>query len=154
MDAFEEEYGQPEGYFTMAIVDTRLASGVGLKMFRQEICEMKRHFVRREFRALGIGFQLCRSIVEKARTIGYTSIRLYTLERLKKANRLYTWMEFEKILHIASIQIQVPDSLSTYWNVHRKCNGHVDPFRDHRPSSIKWLFNWIVISVVYQWYLH
>ena len=97
METFEKEYGPPKGCFMIAMIDTRLAGGVGLRKFRQGICEMKRLYVRREFRDLGIGYQLCRLVVEKARTIGYTSMRLDTLERLKEANRLYTRMGFEKI---------------------------------------------------------
>jgi GNAT superfamily N-acetyltransferase len=66
-------------------------------MFQKDICEMKRLYVCREFRGLGIGYRLCRSIIAKARTIGDKGMRLDMLERLEEANRLYTRMGFEEI---------------------------------------------------------
>ena len=77
---FEEElrtlpgrYELPEGRLHLAYVDDRLAGCIALRKLEDGICEMKRLYVRDEFRGSdrprhcdvvhgGLGFRLCRTL--------------------------------------------------------------------------------------------
>ncbi|MEW6511132.1 MAG: GNAT family N-acetyltransferase [Bacteroidota bacterium] len=62
-----------------------------------EIAELKRLFVRPGNRGRGIGMALCRTALDRARTEGYTRVRLDTLPDMHDARRLYTALGFRKI---------------------------------------------------------
>jgi GNAT superfamily N-acetyltransferase len=62
-----------------------------------EICEMKRLYVRLPFRGLGIGRALAEAVIEQARKIGYTLMRLDTVPAMKIARALYQSLDFKQI---------------------------------------------------------
>lgn len=89
---FEEEikalpgkYGPPKG----ALVDNKEAGCVALRKISENICEMKRLYVRDYCRGLGIGNKLISIIIEEARKLNYSYMRLDTLPTMKKAQELY-----------------------------------------------------------------
>lgn len=97
MDRFEQEYGLPDGCYLIAVVHENLAGGVGLRKFKNDICEMKRLYVIDEFRRKEIGRKLCEALIQRAGALGYKKMRLDTLERLDRANRLYEKLGFYDI---------------------------------------------------------
>ena len=97
MDHFEQEYGPPHGCYLIAKIGNRLAGGVGLRYLVEDICEMKRLYVFDEFKGQGIGRRLCETLIQKARILGYKKMRLDTLGRLDRANRLYQKLGFYNI---------------------------------------------------------
>ena len=97
MAQFEQEYGPPKGCYLLAMIGNRLAGGVGLRYLVKDICEMKRLFVRDEFKKKAVGRRLCETLINKARVLGYKKIRLDTLGRLEQANRLYQKLGFYDI---------------------------------------------------------
>lgn len=101
---FEEElntlpgkYAEPEGCIILASVEDVPAGCVALRKINNEICEMKRLYVRNQFRSLGLGKKLANSIIEKARELGYEYIRLDTLPTMKRAQEMYREMGFYEI---------------------------------------------------------
>ena len=58
---------------------------------------MKRMYVYDTYQGLGIGRQLCEAIIESARQLGYTHMRLDTLSWLKAAVKLYASYGFIEI---------------------------------------------------------
>jgi ribosomal protein S18 acetylase RimI-like enzyme len=92
-----DNYGPPEGCVLLAFYKDNLAGCVGLRKFKAGICEMKRLYVRPEFRRKKIGTALSKSIIEAACKIGYRYMRLDTLPQMKEAITLYQSLSFKEI---------------------------------------------------------
>ena len=60
----------------------------------EDVCEMKRLYVRPAFRGGGIGKQLAEAIIAEARQIGYAMMRLDTVPKLEAATRMYESLGF------------------------------------------------------------
>ncbi|HEV2389096.1 MAG TPA: GNAT family N-acetyltransferase [Nitrososphaerales archaeon] len=98
MAAFPAPYNRPHGRVFLAM-DGREAIGVvGVRRLSGLTCELKRMYVRPEFRGLGIGRKLAGRAIEEARDIGYVRMRLDTLSRLKEAVSLYASLGFREIV--------------------------------------------------------
>jgi len=95
------KYAPPSGALFVAYVPAEgrsLSAGcAALRRLSSGICEMKRLFVRPEYRGLGIGRLLAGRTIEEARALGYKAMRLDTLARLKGAVALYRSLGFERI---------------------------------------------------------
>lgn len=91
------DYASPGGCLLLAYADQKPAGCVALRKIDPEICEMKRLYVRPEFRKTGSGRILAEAIIKKARTIGYRKMRLDTLPSMINARRLYTSLGFREI---------------------------------------------------------
>jgi ribosomal protein S18 acetylase RimI-like enzyme len=59
-----------------------------------DICEMKRMYVRPEFRQMRMGRQLGDALIEVAREAGYGVMRLETTKFMDKAISLYSSLGF------------------------------------------------------------
>lgn len=101
---FEEElktlpgkYGPPHGALILALVEGKAAGCVALRKISENICEMKRLYVRQCYRGLGIGRRLIYIIIEYAKKMNYQYIRLDTLPTMKEAQVLYTSLGFYDI---------------------------------------------------------
>lgn len=93
----EERYGCPSGRIYTAYCDDVLAGCIALKRLDAQTCEMKRLFVRPEFRGKHLGKQLIETILSDAKEIGYSSMVLDTLLFLEDAIRMYRSYGFYEI---------------------------------------------------------
>ncbi|UWD48020.1 GNAT family N-acetyltransferase [Clostridioides difficile] len=91
------KYKKPLGSLILAFVDENLAGCVALKKLEDDVCELKRLYVRDKFRGLKIGKILLEEIVKEAKKIGYTYMRLDTLPSMKSAQGLYEKVGFYDI---------------------------------------------------------
>ena len=92
------DYAPPEGRLLLAQYDEQLAGCVALHRLEPKICEMKRLYLRPQFRGKGLGRALAERIVAEARQIGYERIRLDTVEPvMKDAVAMYRRLGFREI---------------------------------------------------------
>jgi putative acetyltransferase len=97
--ALPGEYAPPEGRLLLAEVDGRPAACIALHRFGDEgTCEMKRLYVRPEFRGRAVGRSLVARLIEEARKIGYRRMRLDTVAgEMEAAIALYRSFGFREI---------------------------------------------------------
>ena len=102
---FEEElanllgkYAPPDGRLYLAYVDEELAGCIALRKFEDDVCEMKRLFLRKNARGYGLGKELIEKLIDEALAIGYAKMRLDTYPpKMGKAVKLYESHGFRPI---------------------------------------------------------
>ncbi|HLY77359.1 MAG TPA: GNAT family N-acetyltransferase [Thermoplasmata archaeon] len=90
-------YRPPEGALYLATVGREAAGCTGVRRIQPHVCELKRLYVRPDYRGWGIGRRLTRAALNGARTLGYRSVVLDTLPTMGSAIRLYHAMGFQPI---------------------------------------------------------
>jgi putative acetyltransferase len=92
------DYAPPDGRLLLAKDDDQIAGCIAMRKIAPGVCEMKRLFVRPAYRGTGLGRVLVNSIIDEARKLGYTHMRLDTLPgRMDKAIALYHSIGFVEI---------------------------------------------------------
>ena len=94
-------YAPPRGTMRLARVNGIPAGCCALRPLDAvdyaNACEMKRLYVRPQFRGLGLGRRLAEEILEAARLAGYASILLDTLDDMETARAMYQDLGFVEI---------------------------------------------------------
>jgi putative acetyltransferase len=92
------DYDPPEGRLLLAEYEGQLAGCVALHKLDSTVCEMKRLYLRPQFRGKGRGRALAERIIAEARQIGYQRMRLDTVEpAMKDAVAMYRKLGFKDI---------------------------------------------------------
>lgn len=92
------KYSLPEGRLFLASEEGQSLGCVALRKLDDDICEMKRLYVRPAARGRGLGNHLIEKVIEAARLIGYKKLRLDTHpEKMGKAVSLYESHGFRQI---------------------------------------------------------
>jgi len=92
------DYAPPSGRLLLARVDGTLAGCIALRKLSDEICEMKRLYIRPDFRGKGLGKRIVEAMLREAKDIGYARMRLDTLPgRMDEAISLYRAIGFKEI---------------------------------------------------------
>jgi putative acetyltransferase len=76
------KYAPPQGRLLLAELSGKPAGCVALHPLQPDIAEMKRLYVRPEFRGKGVGIALMNAILREAKQIGYQRLRLDTIQPL------------------------------------------------------------------------
>ena len=92
------KYAAPDGRLYLARVGDSVAGCIALRQIDNGVCEMKRLFLREEFRGINIGRMLIEKVIDDARQIGYSTMRLDTFPpKMGKAVKLYESYGFHEI---------------------------------------------------------
>ena len=91
------DYSPPTGALLLAEDQGKAVGCVAFKKIANEVCEMKRLYVRPNSRGKGVGKLLTETILQKARNFGYKRVRLDTLPSMKEAISMYVSMGFKPI---------------------------------------------------------
>ncbi len=102
---FEEElaelpgkYVPPAGGLWLARVGTDVAGVVGLRPLEEGVCELKRLWIRPDFRGHGLGRALTETAIAAALAAGHTAMRLDTVGSIMdRAADLYRKLGFREI---------------------------------------------------------
>lgn len=94
-------YAPPSGALLLAMEGAQVAGCCALRTVMREpferAAELKRLYVRPDFRGRGIARQLVLEIIKEASDKGYRTLLLDTLETMKEAQGLYLALGFEDI---------------------------------------------------------
>jgi ribosomal protein S18 acetylase RimI-like enzyme len=93
-----QQYKEPEGALLLSFVGNESAMGcAGVRKFSEDIAELKRLYVKPEYRSLKIGRRLLESAIDTAKELNYKFIRLDTVPGQTKAQELYHYLGFYEI---------------------------------------------------------
>jgi putative acetyltransferase len=88
-------YAPPDGRLAMAFFDGVAAGCVALRRFDQTRAELKRLYLRPQFRGRGIGRALLDWVIAEARAAGYTELVGDSLPVMREALAMYERTGFE-----------------------------------------------------------
>ena len=101
LDALPGDYSAPRGSLILVLVGETPAGCCAMRPLDTvdypNACEMKRLFVRPQFRGMRLGRMLAENILELARMADYDCILLDTLSDMESARALYEELGFEEI---------------------------------------------------------
>jgi ribosomal protein S18 acetylase RimI-like enzyme len=93
-----DKYAKPDGRLFLLSVKNQSAGCIALRKIDAGICEMKRLYVREQFRSLGLGKMLIEKLIGEAKTVGCKKMLLDTLpDKMPLAVKLYKSYGFCKI---------------------------------------------------------
>jgi len=92
------DYAPPCGRLLLVRVDDQIAGCIALRKLDDSTSEMKRLYLRPEFRGRGLGEPIVQTLIHEAKLIGYSKIRLDTIPgRMDQAINLYRSIGFKEI---------------------------------------------------------
>jgi ribosomal protein S18 acetylase RimI-like enzyme len=90
-------FAPPEGRLLIATYRGEPAGCVALRKLSNGVCEMKRLYVRPDFRGRKVGRKLTEVMIAQAGKIGYGRMRIHTVSSMKEAYGLYRSLGFAEI---------------------------------------------------------
>jgi putative acetyltransferase len=98
LETLPGHYAPPGGRLLLAEYGSQLAGCVAMRRLEPGICEMKRLYLRPQFRGKGLGRALADRVIVEARRVGYRQMRLDTVEPvMKDAVGMYRKLGFQEI---------------------------------------------------------
>lgn len=92
------DYAPPRGRLFLAVDGNQVMGCVALRKIGDGVGEMKRLYVRPEFRGRGLGRTLTEKLIAEAKQIGYARLRLDTLPgKMDQAMAMYRSLGFQEI---------------------------------------------------------
>ncbi len=92
-----DEFIPPSGRLLLAQYEAKIAGCACLRKIGEDVGEIKRMYVKPEFRRKGIGRFLLKTIINEAAYIDYSRIRLDSAPFAKEAQALYRVFGFQDI---------------------------------------------------------
>lgn len=88
------QYAPPSGLLVLILANSQPAGCIAIRQLDNTTCEMKRMYVRPDFRGQGIAKSACEFLISEARNLGYQEMKLDTLRTLTPAISLYQSLGF------------------------------------------------------------
>ncbi|MFC1959699.1 GNAT family N-acetyltransferase [Chloroflexota bacterium] len=108
-----ENFMPPTGRLLLAEDHERIAGLACLLRHDAQTAELKRMYVRITCRGRGVGRTLLQAIIDEARTIGYTKLRLDSTSFMREAHQLYESMGFARIAPYS--ETEIPTEFHPHW---------------------------------------
>jgi GNAT superfamily N-acetyltransferase len=108
-----EIFSPPDGRLLIAMEGKMAAGLICMRRIRADIGEIKRMYVRPEFRGKGIGRQLVDRLIQDARKIGYPRVRLDSTRFMVEAHALYRSAGFKEIEEYP--ESEIPEEYRAHW---------------------------------------
>ena len=106
-------FSPPDGRLVLAIVDSEVA-GIGcIKTIGERVGEIKRMYVRPQFRRRGLGRKLLGNLVEQSVTMGHAVLRLDSAWFMEAAHALYHSFGFREIAPYP--ESEIPKEIQYLW---------------------------------------
>jgi putative acetyltransferase len=100
-------YGSPDGRLLLARLGDHFAGCIAFRKLENEVCEMKRLYVRPSDRGHRLGNILVLQLISEARNAGYKKMRLDTVaSKMRDAIALYRRVGFKEVAPYTSIPIE------------------------------------------------
>jgi ribosomal protein S18 acetylase RimI-like enzyme len=96
LNRLPDMYGPPSGCLLLASRDDEWVGCCALRRFSDNVCEMKRLYVKPTVRGAHLGRHLAERLVAKARALGYRGMVLDTLGGMAAAQTLYRSLGFRE----------------------------------------------------------
>lgn len=87
-------YAAPDGCIVLARTGENILGCIAFRRVDTAICEMKRLYVRPHGRGSGLGRRLVALLIDEARRVGYTEMRLDVLQEFAAAQSFYAAFGF------------------------------------------------------------
>jgi len=98
IENIESQYSRPKGILFVARNDKNAPLGCfAIRELKARICELKRMYLKKEARGLGIGRKMLDESIEIGKELGYKKMRLDTLPEMHAAITLYQKAGFYEI---------------------------------------------------------
>jgi GNAT superfamily N-acetyltransferase len=111
-------YFPPNGRLLLISEGGRSAGLACLKKLRDGVGEVKRMYVRAEFRGRGLGRGVLEALLSEARQIGYSIVRLDSARFMKAAHSLYRSAGFREVEPYA--ESEIPPEFREHWIIMEK----------------------------------
>lgn len=107
------QFAAPEGRLLLGAWEGKIVGCAGLRKIANDVGEVKRMYVRPEYRRKGIGRLLLEALVNQARQNNYLKIRLDSAPFAKESQALYRSLGFYRIEPYAGSE--APEQYYSYW---------------------------------------
>ncbi|BAZ15677.1 GCN5-related N-acetyltransferase [Calothrix sp. NIES-4071] len=107
------QFTAPNGGLFLAQVENKNVGCAGFRQNSESIAEVKRMYVKPEYRRQGIGRTLLQAIINQTSNIGYSKLRLDTPDYAQEAQSLYRSFGFKEISPY--LESDIPEELHPKW---------------------------------------
>lgn len=108
-----EIFTPPHGRLLLASEESQAAGIACMKRIREDMGEIKRMYVRPEYRGRGVGRALLEALLAEAQQIGYPTVRLDSTRFMKAAHSLYRSAGFQEIEPYP--ESEIPPEFQRHW---------------------------------------
>ena len=91
-----DKFAEPDGRLLLVKVDDQIAGTISMRKIREDSGEIKRMFVRPNFRGKKLGNLMIEEVIEVAKKNGFSKLYLDTAQFMSSAVNLYKKYGFEK----------------------------------------------------------